>query len=90
MIAAAIAMVQADQLEDEYYASKIEVALKFVKFIEKEGEKGWHFLECLGWDAALKCAEPILGLLAIHDIAHAVSLLKCEAPMMIKCAPKLK
>ncbi len=89
-IAAAIAMVESDQIDDEYYATKIEVGLKFVKFIEKEGEKAWHFLECLGFDAALKCEKPILDLLLVHDIASAAALVKCEAPMMVKCAPKLK
>jgi hypothetical protein len=89
-IATTIAMVNADEIEGEFHASKIEVAAKFVHFIEKMGLKAWHFLECLGWDAALKCAEPILGTLILHDVADAVALVKCEAPKMIKCAPVLK
>jgi hypothetical protein len=83
-------MVEAGPIEDENYASMIEVASKFVKFIEKEGVKAWHFLECLGFDAALKCEKPILDLLLVHDIASAAALVKCEEPMMVKCAPKLK
>ena len=83
-------MVYADQIEDEYDASKIEVALKFVSFIEKEGVKAWHFLECLGFDAALQCADPILKTITHPDISHAISLIKCEGPKMIQCAPKLK
>jgi hypothetical protein len=82
-------MVHADQTEDEYYASVVEVAEKFVKLIEKEGERGWNFLKCLGFDAAIKCEKPILETLTHPDIAHAVSLIQCEEPQMVKCAPKL-
>jgi hypothetical protein len=85
-----IAMVHADEIEGEFQASKTQVALKFVHFIEKFGLKAWHFLECLGWDAALQCAEPILGTLVLHNPASAIALVKCEVPKMIKCAPALK
>ncbi len=83
-------MVNANAIDREYYATKTQVAQRFAGFIEKLGAKAWHFLECLGWDAAIDCAEPIIGTLLVHDIPDAIALITCEAPKMIKCAPTLK
>ncbi len=90
IIAATIAMVNADQIEDEYYESKLTVAAKFVKFIEHFGLNAWHFLECLGLHTAIKCEKPILETLTHPDVAHAVSLVECEGADIARCAPKLK
>ncbi len=89
IIAATIAMVHADQIEDEYYESKLTVAAKFVKFIEHFGLNAWHFLECVGFESAIKCEKPILETLTHPDVAHAVSLLQCEGADIARCAPKL-
>jgi hypothetical protein len=89
-IAATIVMVNANTIEREYYATKTQVAQRFATFIEKLGTKAWHFLECLGWDAAIDCAEPIIGTLLVHDIPDAIELIVCEAPKMKRCAPTLR
>ena len=76
--------------EDYSLKDKLKVAEKYVKLIEKEGVKAWHFLECMGYDWALHCTSQTLACVAARSLPGCIELITCEGKDAKSCASSFK
>ena len=92
MFAVFVAVVVSAPSQPEEFSLKddLDLVKKYAKLIEKEGEKAWHFLECMGKDWAKDCAEQTVGCVKARDLPGCVELIECEGKDAKACASSFK
>ena len=92
LFAVFVAIVLSAPAQPEEFGLKddLKTAKKYAKLIEKEGEKAWHFLECMGKDWTEHCVSPTVACVAAKDIPGCIELIVCEGKDAKACASSFK